>query len=118
MYTYDLDATDHYTNASTGERVSYARHRSYRPDLLPVVMRWLSYVPESEWQHFVGFRVGDRGQFIAKFMKAPTQGGALRLITFTVDHNFSEMRTNTGRWWDAVPVAPTTANLQLAADTF
>lgn len=91
--------------------------RTYRPDLLPVITRWLSYVPESEWQHFVAFRVGQRGEFIAKFMKQPTQGGPLRLVTFIVDHDRSEMRTDTGVWFDKEPVCLTAANLTLAVDT-
>lgn len=93
-------------------------YRCYRPDLLPVITRWLQYVPENEWRHFVGFRVGERGEFIAKFMKSPTRGGPLRLVTCTIDHDYSEMRTDTGVWYDSEPVRLTSANLQLAADTF
>lgn len=92
-------------------------YRTYRPDLLPVITRWLSYVPESEWQHFVGFRVGQHGEFIAKFMKSPTRGGPLRLVTCTIDHNYSELRTDTGVWVDYKPACLTTAKLTLAVDT-
>jgi hypothetical protein len=107
MFTYDLNATD----------AGLPRHRCYRPDLQQLIARWLSYVPESEWQYFVGFRVGQRGEFIAKFMKAPTHGGALRLVTCTVDHNYSEMRTDTGVWYDSQPVRLTSENLAMAVDS-
>lgn len=104
LYEYERDATNDHA-------------RCYRPDLLPVITRWLSYVPESEWQHFVAFRVGEHGEFVAKFMKQPTRGGPLRLVTFIVDHDRSEMRTDTGVWFDCEPVRLTAANLTLAVDT-
>jgi hypothetical protein len=94
------------------------RGHCYRPDLLPLITKWLAGVPESDWQYFVGFRVGYHGEFVAKFMKSPTQGGALRLITFTLDHNYSEMRTDTCAWWDDEPVEYTSRNLTMAADTY
>lgn len=117
MYQYSERASVDTYHGLDGSLLEIARGRTYRPDLIPVITRWLQFVPASEWQHFVQFAVGDRGEFIAKFMKSPTRGGPLRLITFTVDHNYSEMRTDTGLWWDEVPVALTSANLTLAADT-
>lgn len=111
MYEYDHEAVD---VSPSDPLQTFPRHRCYRPDLLSVITRWLKYVPESEWQHFVGFRVGERGEFIAKFMKAPTHGGALRLVTCTIDHNYSEMRTDTGVWYDS---QPTSENLATAVDS-
>jgi hypothetical protein len=103
MYSYESDSD---------------RPRTYRPDLLPIITKWLALVPESEWQYFVGFRVGTCGEFIAKFMKQPTRGGPLRLVTCVVDHDRSEMRTDTGVWIEDAPVRLTAANLTLAVDTF
>lgn len=116
MYRYDSESSFETYRGADGCMTTMARGRMYRPDLLPVIEHWLQAVPANEWQHFVQFSVGDSGEFVAKFMKAPTRGGPLRLITFTVDHNYSEMRTDVGLWWDEVPVQPTAANFQLAAD--
>jgi hypothetical protein len=117
MYSYDPDATDYTTN-ERGERVPFGpRHRDYRPDLLPLITLWLASVPESEWQYFVGFRVGDRGEFIAKFMKAPTGCDYLRVVTFVVDHDYNEMHTDTGLLWDNGPARFNAADLTLAVDT-
>ncbi|MES2384497.1 MAG: hypothetical protein V4593_08105 [Pseudomonadota bacterium] len=90
---------------------------SYRPDLKTVIEHWIASVPESDWAYFVGFRVGCRGQFVAKFMKAPTRGGPLRLVTFTVDHNHSSMATSDHLWHEPATVKYTSANLTMAVDT-
>ncbi len=106
MFSYDLTND---TNAPP----------SYRPDLKDVIEQWIASVPESEWAYFVGFRVGCRGQFIAKFMKAPTRGGALRLVTFTIDHNRSEMCTDSHMWHeDSTQLQYYAADLTTAVDTF
>lgn len=102
MFSYAADTTN---------------HTCYRPDLKNVIEKWIASVPESDWAYFVGFRVGTRGEFVAKFMKAPTRGGALRLVTFTVDHNYAEMVNDSGHlWYDKVPVSYTSANLTMAVD--
>jgi hypothetical protein len=93
------------------------RPRTYRPDLLPVITKWLTLVPDTAWQYFVGFRVGQRGEFVAKFMKEPTRGGAMRLVTFTLDHHMSSMTTDTCRWSHPAPVRLTLENLNRAVDT-
>lgn len=115
MYSYeDNTSTRSHANPDVG---CAPRARMYRPDLVPVIGRWLRLVPANEWQHFVQFAVGQQGEFIAKFMKSPTRGGPLRLVTITVDHNYSEMRTDTGVWYEYRPVRLTSANLTLAVDT-
>lgn len=94
------------------------RGRTYRPDLLPLITAWLAAVPESDWQYFVGFRVGTYGEFIAKFMKSPTRGGPLRLVTFVLDHDCGDMHTDTHVWFDRQPQMYSSRDLTLAVDTF
>ncbi len=89
---------------------------SYRPDLHELIAKWLAYVPAEVWQHFVHFQVGARGQFIAKFMKAPDVGGPLRVVTFTLDHNRCTMATKHGMWHDREPVRVTVANFDAAVN--
>ncbi len=93
------------------------RHHSYRPDLTSLVLEWLGTVPPDQWAFFAGFRVGPRGQFVAKFMKQPARGGPARLVTFMVDHNHSSMRTDTDVWYDKCPIKFNPANLELAVNT-
>jgi hypothetical protein len=90
---------------------------SYRPDLHALISKWLAYVPAEVWPFFVAFRVGEHGEFIAKFMKAPDVGGPLRVITFTLDHHMCTMATDRGAMWrQNEPVRMTVANFDLAVN--
>lgn len=91
---------------------------TYRPDLLPVITRWLALVPAGAWQYFVGFRVGLQGEFIAKFMVPTDQDGTLRAVRITVDHHECVMSTDTHLWIEPRPVQLTVADLHNAANTF
>lgn len=103
MYTYESNSD---------------RARTYRPDVLPLITKWLKTVPPAAWEFFVAFRVGDRGEFVAKFMKQPTRGGELRVITCTLDHNKATMETDCGVWTAREPVAFTLGELDRAVNTF
>jgi hypothetical protein len=103
MYNYETKST---------------RHRTYRPDVLPLITEWLATVPADAWEYFVAFRVGDHGEFVAKFMKQPTRGGPLRLVTYTLDHNKSAITTDCGVWVASKPVSFVLGEFEHAINTF
>lgn len=105
MFTYEAD-TD---NA-----------RSYRPDLHTLIQRWLSGVPREAWQYFVAFRVGDKGEFVAKFMKAADgdDSGHLRPIYVVIDHGKTLIYTDTHWFSEPCTTLLSMRALSRAANTF
>lgn len=94
------------------------RPRMWRPDLVPHILTWIESVPSEEWECFTGFRVGDRGQFVAEFEKRPDRGGPPRRITHRFDHKYHTIENDVGRWTatDIVPFVP--GHLQDIANYF
>jgi hypothetical protein len=73
--------------------------RSWRPELVPVILEWLAGVPAEDLQYLIGIAVGVRGGMIAHFAKIPRAGGPARRVTFRIYTTTSSSVENDYRIW-------------------
>jgi hypothetical protein len=67
------------------------RPRTWRPDLVPAILKWVDSIPESSLPNFRGFGVNEDGSFSATFSKRSERGGPPRDIRFEFDHGGSSL---------------------------
>jgi hypothetical protein len=67
------------------------RPRTWRPDLVPAILKWIDGIPESCLSHLKGFSVNEDGSFGATFRKRSERGGPPKEIRFEFDHGGSSL---------------------------
>jgi hypothetical protein len=75
----------------------------WRPDLVPAILKWVESLPDSAWQHCVGFAVEEHGGFICEFEVTPSDGSAPVAVTHQFDHTYHHIATDVGIWREPRP---------------
>lgn len=93
--------------------------RSWRPDLVPVLLNWMKDIPAADWQYCSGFAVDQYGAFVVHFEKIPRRGGPPRRVSFAVEHGTSSVQNDRKIWLRPDHIVPYSAvQLDAAVNVF